>query len=82
MKMGGTRSSLSLSGESGVMRRGLVPCALCLVLGGCQKSGAPHKMRKFYTSTTTIERNFEREGSDNWLSEMLLWSFLRKIFVM
>jgi hypothetical protein len=29
------------------------------VLGGCQKSGAPHKMWKFYTSTTTIEINFE-----------------------
>jgi len=52
-------------------------CMVCIrfrepVLGGCQKSGAPHKMRKFYTSTTTIERNFEREGSDNWSSEMLL----------
>jgi len=31
----------------------------CAVLGGCQKSGAPHKMWKFYTSTTTIEINFE-----------------------
>ena len=32
---------------------------ICGVLGGCQKSGAPHKMWKFYTSTTTIEINFE-----------------------
>ena len=32
---------------------------LWYVLGGCQKSGAPHKMWKFYTSTTTIEINFE-----------------------
>jgi hypothetical protein len=36
-------------------------------------------MRKFYTSTT-IERDSESEGSDSRPPEMLLLSFLRKIF--
>jgi hypothetical protein len=40
----------------------------------------PYKMRKFYTSTT-IERYFKTEGSDNRLLEILLWSFFRKVFV-
>ena len=42
------------------------------ILGRYQKSGAPHKMRKFYTSTTTIERDSESEGSDSRPPEMLL----------
>jgi hypothetical protein len=42
------------------------------VLGGCQKSGALHKMRKFYTSTTTIKRDSERERGGNRLLEMFL----------
>jgi hypothetical protein len=42
------------------------------VLGRYQKSGAPHKMRKFYTSTTTIERDSESEGSDSRPTEMRL----------
>ena len=42
------------------------------VLGRYQKSGAPHKMRKFYTSTTTIERESESEASDSRPPEMLL----------
>jgi len=46
------------------------------------KSGAPHKLWKVYTSTTTIERNFELRGSDNGSSEVFLWSFLRTIFVL
>jgi hypothetical protein len=41
------------------------------VLGRYQKSGAPHKMRKFYTSTT-IERDSESEESDSRPPEMLL----------
>jgi len=41
------------------------------VLGRYQKSGAPHKMQKFYTSTT-IERDSESEGSDSRPPEMLL----------
>jgi hypothetical protein len=42
------------------------------VLGKYQKSGVPHKMRKSYTSTTTIERDSESEGSDSRPPEMLL----------
>jgi len=42
------------------------------VIGRYQKSGAPHKVRKFYTSTIAIERDSEREMSDNRLPEMYL----------
>ena len=46
--------------------------AVPVVLGRYQKSGAPYKMRKFYTFIIIIERDSESEGSDSRLSEMLL----------
>ena len=42
------------------------------VHGGCQKSGALHTMRKFYTSTRIIKRDSERERGGNRLLEMFL----------
>ena len=73
---------IDLVGTNPLVLRKTAKCALSVrnvgarpridVLGRYQKSGAPHKMRKFYTSTTTIERDSESEGGDSRPPEMLL----------
>lgn len=48
------------------------------VLGRYQKLGVLYKMRKFYTSTTTIKRDSEREGADNRPPKMAFMKFSQK----